>query len=99
MTDPQHARETPVRTIESLREQYDRLNRRKIQAQTQLESATKQLEELEREAIEQFGTADVEELKVKLAEMERENERRRQEYQELLEGIERDLAQVESATG
>ncbi len=90
---------SPVRSIEDLKRQYEELNKRKIQSQTQLEAVTKQLEDLQAEAIELFGTSDIAELTEKLAEMEAENERRRQEYQTLLDGIQLELAKVEQASG
>jgi len=84
-----------VRSIEDLTDEYNRLNERRIQAQTQLDEATKQLESLQEEALEEFGTSDVDELQVKLEQMEAENEKRRSEYQTLLEGIAADLTKVE----
>ncbi len=89
----------PVRSIEELKQQYEELNKRKIQSQTQLEAVTRQLEELQDEAVELFGTSDIDELTAKLAEMEVENERRRREYQTLLDGIQIELTKVEQATG
>ncbi|MEM9587128.1 MAG: hypothetical protein AAGA03_07595 [Planctomycetota bacterium] len=84
-----------VQSIESLKDEYAKLNERRIQTQTQLESAETRLRELQQEADEQFGTHDVEQLAMQLAEMERENEKRRREYQGLLESIQNDLAEIE----
>ena len=97
MTDEPTAAQSSsaAKSIEQLKEQYEELNKRKIQAQTQLESATKQLEDLQKEAVENFQTSDITELKAKLAEMEAENEKRRADYQKLLEDISSDLAAVE----
>lgn len=92
------AKDKDDHSIESLKQRYDNLNRRKIQTQTQLESTTKQLQELQAEAAEQFGTSDIEELEAKLAEMLAENEKRLTDYKSLLDGIEQDLAKVESET-
>ncbi len=86
-----------VRSIDELKRQYEELNKRKIQTQTQLETVTKQLEDLQNEAVEKFGTSNIEELTAKLASMESENERRRQEYQLLLDGIQQELTKVEQA--
>ena len=88
-------KDATVRSIEDLTDEYRHLNERKIQAETQLKTATEQLESLQQEAIAEFGTSDVDELKAKLAEMDAENEKRRSEYQTLLEGIAADLAKVE----
>ena len=89
------ANKKTVRSIDDLKGEYERLNERKIQAQTQLEEATKQLEALQNEAIAEFETSDVDELKSKLKQMETENEKRRSDYQQLLEGISGELAKVE----
>lgn len=88
--------DTSVRSIEDLTAQYGKLNERKIQADTQLKTATEQLKSLQKEAVDNFGTSDIEELQTKLAAMEAENEERRSEYQTLLEGIAADLAKVEN---
>ncbi len=91
---PTTPNETP--SLESLRQRYEKLNERKIQAKANLDSTTKQLEELEKTAIEKFGTAKIEELEAKLAEMTAENEKRLTDYNSLLDTIETDLAKVES---
>ncbi len=88
-------KDTAASSIEELTSEYKRLNERRIQAQTQLDEATRQLETLQQEAQDEFGTSDVDELQTRLNEMEAENEKRRQEYQKLLEGIASDLKKVE----
>jgi len=87
-----------ARSIEQLKTEYEQLNEKKIQAQTQLQEAEKQLAALQKEAKEEFGTSDVDELTKKLKEMETENERRRSEYQELLDKINGELQAVEKST-
>ena len=84
-----------ARTIEDLKIEYETLNERKIEAQSLFKEATKQLEKLQKEAVEEFETSDIGELKTKLEKMEAENEDRRAQYQELLEGISADLEKVE----
>ena len=84
-----------ARTIEDLKIEYETLNERKIEAQSLFKEATKQLEKLQKEAVEEFDTSDIGELKTKLEKMEAENEDRRAQYQELLEGISADLEKVE----
>ena len=49
-------------SIEVLQERYGKLNTRKIQAETNLENAHRQLETLKEEAREKYGTDDVETL-------------------------------------
>lgn len=82
--------------IDELKNRYENLNKRKIQAETNLEHATQLLEELKAQARKEYGTDDIEELRKKLAEMEAENERKRASYQEALDRIETDLADVEA---
>ncbi|NLY52443.1 MAG: hypothetical protein GX063_05990 [Firmicutes bacterium] len=82
--------------IETLRKKHDELNRRGIQAAANLETYTKQLEELKRELEEKYGTSDLDELQAKLVAMKEENERRRAEYQAHLESIEKELARIEA---
>jgi hypothetical protein len=82
--------------MEGLQERFAQLNKRKIVAETELQGAEKRLDELKRQAREQFGTDDVAELGRKLAELQAENESRRAAYQSQLDKIESDLAAVEA---
>lgn len=82
-------------TIEELQQRYSRLNTRKIQAETNLDNARKQLESLKSQARETFGTDDIDELRDKLKEMQSENEQKRQSYQSSLDRIESELKKVD----
>jgi chromosome segregation ATPase len=82
-------------SIEKLQERYKQLNTRKIQAETHLDNARAQLEALQAEAREKYGTDDLAALREKLAQMKAENESKRAAYQEQLDKIEADLAVVE----
>lgn len=82
-------------TIDELQQKYQALNKRKIQAETNLDNARKQLELLKKEAREKYGTDDLVALQNKLAQMRAENEQKRRQYQADLEKIERQLASVE----
>jgi chromosome segregation ATPase len=84
-----------AQTIEQLQQRYQQLHTRKIQCDTKLDQARKQLEDLKREAREKYDTDDVAELQAKLAAMKADNEEKRGAYQAQLEGIERELSQVE----
>jgi uncharacterized phage infection (PIP) family protein YhgE len=90
MTDPK----TDKQTIDELKARYEDLNKRKIQAEANLENARNQLEELKAQARSEFGTDDMAALKKMLADMEAENEQKRAAYQENLDRIETDLASV-----
>lgn len=87
-----------AKTIDELTSVYEELNHRKIEANTQLKEASRQLKKLQEEAVREFGTSDIEELEKKLREMEAENERQRKEYQELLEGITSELKKIEDSS-
>ena len=90
MTDPK----TDKQTIDELKARYESLNKRKIQAEANLENARNQLEELKAQARSEFGTDDIEALKKMLADMQTENEQKRAAYQENLDRIEKDLTAV-----
>src|SRR6187402_1642112 len=82
-------------TIEQLQERYQSLNKKKIQAETNLDHAQKQLTVLQNEAREKYGTDDVSELRKKLAQMTAENEAKRRQYQVDLDRIETELKAVD----
>lgn len=88
-------REKDKQSIESLTDRYNKLHTRKIEAETNLKTARKQLDRLKQEALEKYGTDDLDALKKKLAEMEAENEKKRARYQQSLDQIESRLKQVE----
>lgn len=85
---------TDKQSIEDLKARYEALNKRKIQAEANLENARNQLEELKTQARSEFGTDDIEALQKMLTDMQAENERKRAAYQENLDRIEKDLTAV-----
>ena len=66
--------------IEALKKRHRELENQRIAAQTNLKTATDQLELLKKESREQYGTDDLDQLRDKLEEMKRDNERKRVEY-------------------
>ena len=82
--------------IEQLKREHKDLERKKITAEADLQTATATLNAIKREAKENYGTDDQDELQKKLLEMKAENERKRAEYQKHLEEIGAKLAEVES---
>jgi chromosome segregation ATPase len=82
-------------TIEQLQERYQSLNKKKIQAETNLDHAQKQLTALQKEARDKYGTDDVAELRKKLDQMTAENEAKRRQYQVDLDRIEGELKAVD----
>jgi hypothetical protein len=82
-------------SIEELQKRYSALNKKQIEADTNLKNAEKQLAALQAEAREKYGTDDLAALRQKLADMKAENETKRRDYQAKLDKIESDLTQVE----
>jgi chromosome segregation ATPase len=83
-------------SIEELQRRFQSLNTRKIQSETHLENARKELDRLQQEAREKYGTDDVDELRRKLEQMKADNEEKRRNYQSDLDRIENELAEIES---
>lgn len=83
-------------TIEQLQQRYQKFSDQRIRVQAQLEEAQKRLRELEQQATEQFGSADVGQLQQKLEKLKSENEKKQIEYQKNLDEVEAKLAEVES---
>lgn len=82
--------------METLKQRYEQLNRMKIRIEAERANSEKRLAELQDKARRLYGTDDLEALRLMLEEMRAENERRRAAYQEHLDTIERDLAEVEA---
>ena len=82
--------------MDELRRRYERLRERRITAEADLKNANQELDRLKQEAREKYGTDDLAELTRMLEGMKRENERKRAEYQQPLDGIEARLADVEA---
>jgi len=82
--------------IEVLQQRFQSLNTRKIQSETNLENARKELERLQREAREKYGTDDVDALRKKLEQMKSDNEEKRRSYQADLDRIESELSEIET---
>ncbi len=81
-------------SIEELKARYEQLNEQKIKVETQRDEAVKRLNRLKAEALDKFGTDDLEKLKKKLTDMKSQNEKKRSQYQKKLDGIEQKLAEV-----
>jgi chromosome segregation ATPase len=95
-TDTKSPTKAGEQTIEQLQQRYQSLHTKKIQAETQRDSAKKRLDELKAQAREKYGTDDVAKLQEKLGEIISENDRKRAKYQEDLDKIEKGLAEVET---
>ena len=83
-------------TIEQLRKRYDALNEKRIRAEANLATATRDLQRIQEEAKAQWGTDDLATLEARLQEIRGENEKQRASYQSHLQEIEQRLTQVET---
>jgi hypothetical protein len=86
-------------SIEALQRRHRDLERRKIQAESDLRNLEKQLADAKAEALRLFQTDDVEGLRDLLRRMSEENLRKRRDYQAHLDAIAAGLAAVEAAHG
>jgi prefoldin subunit 5 len=91
------ASSSPENDIETLKKRHKELDTLRTKARANLENAQKQLDELKAEARQGYGTDDLEQLRVKLAEMKKENEEKRSAYEQHLDEIAAKLVEVEKA--
>jgi chromosome segregation ATPase len=91
------ASSSPENDIETLKKRHKELDTLRTKARANLENAQKQLDELKTEARTAYGTDDLEQLRVKLAEMKKENEEKRSAYEQHLDEIAARLVEVEKA--
>ncbi len=90
---------TKQQGIEKLAERYQDLNTRKIQAQTNLANAKKQLAMLKKKARDEYDTDDLDELQKQLDDLRKKNEDQRFKYQASLDQIEEKLDEIEKKHG
>ena len=82
-------------SIDQLQKRYQGLSEQKIKVETQRDHALTQLNDLQAQAKELYGSDNVEELKKILEQMKTSNETKRSEYQESLDSIDAELAAVD----
>lgn len=84
--------------LETLRREYEELQKKKIETDTTLQNLKEQLEELKKRAEEEYGTSDLEELKAMLARWREENAQKVAAYEEHVASIKDALERIESQT-
>jgi hypothetical protein len=84
-----------IQDIETLKKRHKELDRQKTTAEANCATADEQLQKLKDDARAKYGTDDVDALKKMLDEMQKENDRKRQEYQKHLDEIEAKLKDIE----
>ena len=92
----QAANEPSKQTIQELQTRYRILDKKKTQAETNLDNAKTALKKLQDEARATYETDDVAELRIMLKKMKDDNEKARREYQASLDVIEAALQGVET---
>ena len=83
--------------MKQLQERFNDLKDERTRTERDLKHAEDGLDALKKQARDQYGTDDLEELQAKLDAMREENERKRTEYQDHLEGITEELANLENS--
>ncbi len=87
----------PAQSIEELKDRFDALSTERVRLQTQKERAEKDLDELKKQARDQFGTDDLEKLQNMLADMKTKNEKQQSEYQKQLDEIDTRLLKIDES--
>jgi chromosome segregation ATPase len=83
--------------LTELKREYERLRDEKVRADRDVETLTRQLEELKLQAEAEYGTSDPERLLALLEQKREENARLVADYREHLRAIRADLEAVENA--
>ncbi len=82
-----------------LREEYTKLHTKKIATEQDRKNLEQRLGELRDQAEREYGTSDIEQLRLLLDERRKENERMVAEYQRHIEEIRERLAEIEKSAG
>ncbi len=95
---PEAARDQEVRRrLETLREEYEKLNEQRIATERDRKNLEEQLSDLRDKAMKEYGTSDIEDLRKLLAERRAENEKLVEGYRVHIEGIKTELDRIDSA--
>lgn len=86
-----------VNTIEKLKEKHELLKERRTRLQVELESASKQLNELKAEAKQLYGTDELEDLRTLYKKQNSENKKKLEEFSTQLDQAEKIIKDVEEA--
>lgn len=87
------------RELTGLKQEYERLKEQKFHTEANLANLEQQLQELEAQAREEYGTADPEELEKLLAQRREENARLVADYRRHIQDINNGLAAIEQQEG
>lgn len=85
--------------LDGLKTEYTKLHEDKLRTEQDLAHVKQQLEELEKQAREEYGTADPKELEQLLAAKREKNVRLVTEYREHIESIKKGLSTLDEQVG
>jgi len=83
--------------LNGLRKQYEQLRDRKVRTEQDVANLSSQLEALNAQAQDEYGTSDPEELQTLLEKKREQNKHIVAEYREHIQKIQLDLSDVENA--
>lgn len=81
--------------LEDLRERHKSLSERRTRVEVEVQAASRQLEEAQQEAMEEFGIRDLEGLRTVYKEREQSNESLLQKFAQELDTVEQQLTEAE----
>ena len=81
-------------TFEQLQERFEEFKEQRVVVETKKKAALEKLNELKAEALEAYGSDDLETLRAKLKKMKQDNEKKRSAYQDSLDEIEQKLDEI-----
>ncbi len=92
---PKSQQNAAIQSIDELQARYQSLTEQKIKVETQRDHAQQQLQKIKGEALEQFGSDELNTLKARLADMKTNNDQKRIDYQKQLDQIEQKLVEID----
>lgn len=93
------AEKTAVELLEEQKKRYEKLVARRGTLQGELTAAQRQLKEAEEEALREFGTANLDELRALLKQRQAENDQKTMEFMDVLDACEDQLKAIEQLVG
>lgn len=93
------AEKTAVELLEEQKKRYEKLVARRGALQGELTAAQRQFKEAEEEALREFGTANLDELRALLKQRQAENDQKTMEFMDVLDACEEQLKAIEQLVG
>lgn len=97
MKNQEKSGDEQMRRFEELQRRHKKLDEERVRVEERVKQAEKVLEQLRREAEQEFGTSDPDKLRDMLERMRRDNEEKIAAYEAHLAGIEQGLEELDRA--